>query len=99
MEKTISPFPFIVAGEEEKEEIKLQYPEIWHRETLTLMTRSTRKNLLKNSGSSLPLTPGEMPKEKEGDQWWWTAAAVVTLGQESAKKTFSGACTVFRYMK
>jgi hypothetical protein len=66
MEKTISPFPFIVAGEEEKEEIKLQYPEIWHRETLTLMTRSTRKNLLKNSGSSLPLTPGEMPKEKEG---------------------------------
>jgi hypothetical protein len=45
MEKTIPPFPFIVAGEEE--EIKLQYQEIWHGETLTLMTQSTRKNLLK----------------------------------------------------
>jgi hypothetical protein len=47
MEKMISLFPFTVAGEEEKDEIKLQYQEIWHGETLTLMTRSTRKNLLK----------------------------------------------------
>jgi hypothetical protein len=47
MEKTIPPFPFTVAEEEDKEEIKLQYQEIWHRETLTLMTQSTKKNLLK----------------------------------------------------
>ena len=45
MEKTIPPFT--VAGEEEKEEIKLQWQEIWYGETLTLTTRSTRKNLLK----------------------------------------------------
>jgi hypothetical protein len=32
MEKTIPPFPFTVAGEEEKDEIKLQYQEIWHGE-------------------------------------------------------------------
>ena len=30
MEKTIPPFSFTIAGEEEKEEIKLQYQEIWH---------------------------------------------------------------------
>jgi hypothetical protein len=47
MEKTISPFPFIVTGEDEKEEIKLQYQEIWHEKTLTLMSQFTRKNLLK----------------------------------------------------
>jgi hypothetical protein len=38
MERTILPFPFTVARDEEKEEIKLQYQIIWHEETLTLMT-------------------------------------------------------------
>jgi hypothetical protein len=47
MEKTIPPFPFTIAREEEKEEIKLQYQEFWHGETLGLITRSTRENLLK----------------------------------------------------
>ena len=36
IEKTIPPVPFTVAGEEENEKIKLQYQEIWHRDTLTL---------------------------------------------------------------
>jgi hypothetical protein len=65
MEKTIPPFPFTVAGEE-NEEIKLEYQEIWHGETLTLMTQSTRKKekLIKNNGSPLPLALGEMPEGK-----------------------------------
>ena len=40
MEKTIPPCPLAVAGEEE---INPQYQEILHGETLTLMTRFTRK--------------------------------------------------------
>jgi hypothetical protein len=63
MEKTIPPFPFIVARDEEKEEIKLQYQIIWHGETLTLMTL---KKLIKNNRSPLSSAPGEMPEEKEG---------------------------------
>jgi hypothetical protein len=50
MEKTIPPFLFTVAGEEEKEKIKLQCQEIWYGETLTLMTPFTKKNLLKTIG-------------------------------------------------
>jgi hypothetical protein len=46
MKKTILPFSFTV-DRDEKEEIKLQYQVIWHGETLTLMTRSTGKHLLK----------------------------------------------------
>jgi hypothetical protein len=38
MEKMNPPFPFTVARNKEKEEIKLQYQIIWHEETLTLMT-------------------------------------------------------------
>jgi hypothetical protein len=63
MEKMIPPFPFTVARDEEKEEIKLQYQIIWHGETLTLMTLG---KLIKNNGSPLPSAPGEMPEEKGG---------------------------------
>jgi hypothetical protein len=73
MEKTIPPFPFTVAGEEEKEEIKLQYQKIWHRETLTLMTQSTRENLLKTMDPHSLQPPTRCRRGREGDQRWWTA--------------------------
>jgi len=41
IEKTIPPFLFVIA--EEEEEINPQYQEIWHGETLILRTQSTRK--------------------------------------------------------
>jgi hypothetical protein len=65
MEKTIPPFPFTIAGEEE-EEIKLQYQKIWHEETLTLMTQSTRENLLKIMDPHSLQPPREMPKGEGG---------------------------------
>jgi protoheme ferro-lyase len=66
MEKTISPFPFTVAGEEE-EEIKLQYQEIWHGETLTLMTQSIRKNLLKTMDPHSLKLPARYQRGREED--------------------------------
>jgi len=48
MEKTIPPCPLAVAGAEE-EEINPQNQETWHREKISLRTRSTRK-LIKNGG-------------------------------------------------
>jgi hypothetical protein len=83
MEKTIPPFPFTVA----EEEIKLQYQEIWHRETLTLMTRFTRKNLLKTMDPHSLQPPARCQRRRQGDQQWWTAAAVA-LGQESLDYTY-----------
>jgi hypothetical protein len=82
MEKTISPFSFTVHRDEEKEEIKLQYQVIWHGETLTLMTRSTRKNLLKTMDLHSLQPPARCRRRREGDQRWWMAgaAAAATLG-------------------
>jgi protoheme ferro-lyase len=71
MEKTIPSFPFTVAAEE-KEEIKLQYQEIWHGKTLTLITRSTRKNLLKTMDTNSLHPPARCRRRKERDQRWWT---------------------------
>jgi hypothetical protein len=71
MEKAIPSFSFTVAGEE-KEEIKLQYQEIWHGKTLTLMTRSTRKNLLKTMDPHSLQPPARCRRRKERDQRWWT---------------------------
>jgi hypothetical protein len=82
MEKTIPPFFFTVDGDEEKEEIKLQYQVIWHGETLTLMTRSTRKNLLKTMDPHSLQPPARCRRRREGDQQWWMAGAAA-LGQES----------------
>jgi hypothetical protein len=81
MEKMIPPFPFTVDRDEEKEEIKLQYQVIWHGETLTLMTRSTEKNLLKTMDSHSLQPPVRCRRRREGDQQWWMAGAA--LGQES----------------
>jgi hypothetical protein len=80
MEKTIPLFPFTVAGEEE-EEIKLQYQEIWHEETLTVMTQSTREKLLKTM-DSCSLQPrrhagGEGRGTSGGGRW----GAATALGQ------------------
>jgi hypothetical protein len=60
MEKTIPPCPLTVAGEEE--EINPQYEEIWHGETLTLWTRSTRK-LIK----TIDLTPSNFRQDAGGE--------------------------------
>jgi hypothetical protein len=79
MEKTISPFPFTVAGEKE---IKLQYQEIGHGETLTLMIRSTRENLLKIIDPHSLQSLARCRRRREEDQQWWTAGAAA-LGQES----------------
>jgi len=59
MEKTIPSCPLAVAGEEE---INPQNQKTWHGETITLMTQSTEKNLLKNDGFPLPLASGETPE-------------------------------------
>ena len=84
MEKTIPPFPFTVAGEEK--EIKLQYQEIWHGETLTLMTQSTRENLLKTMDSHSLQPPARCRRGREGNQRWWMAGGGGALGQESLSR-------------
>jgi hypothetical protein len=66
MEKTISLFPFTVARDEEKKEIKLQYQVIWHGETLTLKTRSTEKNLLKTMDPHSLQPPARCRRRREG---------------------------------
>jgi hypothetical protein len=90
MEKTIPPFPFTVAGEEEKEEIKLQYQVICHGETITLMTRSTGENLLKTMDPHSLQPSARWRRRREGDQRWWTAATA--LGQESPSPYLADAC-------
>jgi hypothetical protein len=68
MEKTIPPFPFTVVRDEEKKKIKLQYQVIWHGETLTLMTRSTEKNLLKTMDPHSLQPPARCRRRREGEQ-------------------------------
>jgi hypothetical protein len=80
MEKTIPPFSFTVDRDEEKEEIKLQYHVIWYGETLTLMTRSTGKNLLKIMDPHSLQPPARCRRRREGDQRWWTTGAAAVLG-------------------
>jgi hypothetical protein len=75
MEKTIPPFSFTVDRDEEKEEIKLQYQVIWHGKTLTLMTRSTGKNLLKTMDPHSLQPPTRCRRRREGDQRWWMTGA------------------------
>jgi hypothetical protein len=92
MENMIPPFLFIVAREGEKEEMKLQYQENWHGEILILITRSTRKNLLKTIDLHFLQPPARCRRRREGDQRWWTAraaAAVAMLGQESPDSSVS----------
>jgi hypothetical protein len=75
MEKTIPPFPFTVAGEDEEEEIKLQHQKIWHGETLILITRSTRENLIKTMDPHSLQPPARCRRGRKGDQQWWTAGS------------------------
>jgi hypothetical protein len=87
MEKTIPLFSFTVAGEE-KEKIKLQYQETWHEETLTLMTRSTKKNLLKIMDPHSLQPPRDAGGEGRGTSSGGWQGAAAALGQESPETSF-----------